>query len=84
LAACICGRAAKAVYCCAGWLCGTDKIRKAIESGALLKEIETSWAAGLNAFGEARRASLLYSPYLDASITLRGNTSAGITKGVIP
>lgn len=41
-------------------VCGTDKIRKAIESGASLKEIENSWADGLNDFGEARRAYLLY------------------------
>ena len=41
-------------------VCGTDKIRKAIESGASLKEIENSWADGLKDFAEARRAYLLY------------------------
>lgn len=41
-------------------VCGTDKIRKAIESGASLKEIEASWAAGLKGFAEARKPYLLY------------------------
>lgn len=39
---------------------GTDKIRKAIESGASLKEIEDSWSDGLNGFVEARKPYLLY------------------------
>jgi uncharacterized protein YbbC (DUF1343 family) len=39
---------------------GTDKIRKAIESGTPLKEIEASWADGLLAFKEIRRQNLLY------------------------
>ncbi|MBK9163761.1 MAG: DUF1343 domain-containing protein [Acidobacteria bacterium] len=39
---------------------GTDKIRKAIESGASLKDIEASWAADLKAFDEARKPFLLY------------------------
>ncbi len=39
---------------------GTDKIRKAIESGASLKEIEDSWSDGLNEFAEARKPYLLY------------------------
>ena len=39
---------------------GTDKIRKAIESGASLKEIEASWAADLKGFDEARKPYLLY------------------------
>lgn len=39
---------------------GTDKIRKAIESGASLKDIEASWAAGLKDFAEARKPYLLY------------------------
>lgn len=39
---------------------GTDTIRKAIESGASLKEIEDSWADGLNGFAEARKPYLLY------------------------
>ena len=41
-------------------VCGTDKIRKAIESGAPLKDIEASWAADLKAFDEARKPYLLY------------------------
>jgi uncharacterized protein YbbC (DUF1343 family) len=39
---------------------GTDRIRKAIESGASLKEIEDSWAAGLKEFSEIRKSYLLY------------------------
>jgi len=39
---------------------GTDTIRKAIESGASLKEIEDSWSDGLNEFAEARKPYLLY------------------------
>jgi uncharacterized protein YbbC (DUF1343 family) len=41
-------------------VCGTDKIRKAIESGTPLKEIENSWAEGLADFTEARKPYLLY------------------------
>lgn len=41
-------------------VCGTDKIRKAIESGMPLSELEASWADGLRAFGEARKPYLLY------------------------
>ena len=41
-------------------VCGTDKIRKAIESGVSLKEIEDAWAEGLNEFGEIRKSHLLY------------------------
>jgi uncharacterized protein YbbC (DUF1343 family) len=41
-------------------VCGTDKIRKAIESGSPLKEIEESWAKGLKAFAEARTSYLMY------------------------
>lgn len=41
-------------------VCGTDKIRKAIESGVGLREIEDSWAAGLNEFAAIRKEFLLY------------------------
>lgn len=41
-------------------ICGTDKIRKAIESGVALKEIEADWAKGLTEFGEARSSYLIY------------------------
>ena len=41
-------------------VCGTDKIRKAIENGAALGEIESSWSAGLGNFAEARKPYLLY------------------------
>ena len=41
-------------------VCGTDKIRKAIESGVSLAEIEADWAAGLAEFGEARKPYLIY------------------------
>lgn len=41
-------------------VCGTDKIRKAIESDAPLKDIEASWTAGLEDFAEARKPYLLY------------------------
>lgn len=41
-------------------VCGTDKIRQAIESAMPLKDIEASWAASLNDFAEARRPFLLY------------------------
>lgn len=39
---------------------GTDRIRKQIESGVSLKEIEDSWAEGLNAFAVNRKLHLLY------------------------
>ncbi|MGH9949745.1 MAG: exo-beta-N-acetylmuramidase NamZ family protein [Pyrinomonadaceae bacterium] len=41
-------------------VCGTDKIRKQIESGISLKEIEADWAVGLKQFSEARTPYLLY------------------------
>ena len=41
-------------------VCGTDKIRKQIEGGVSLAEIEADWADGLRAFGEARAPYLLY------------------------
>lgn len=41
-------------------ICGTDKIRKAIEAGASLKEIEESWVVGLNEFSEVRLSFVLY------------------------
>lgn len=39
---------------------GTDKIRKAIEGGVALNEIEADWAEGLALFGEMRKSFLLY------------------------
>jgi uncharacterized protein YbbC (DUF1343 family) len=39
---------------------GTDTIRKAIEAGASLKEIEDSWADGLADFNRTRDPFLLY------------------------
>ena len=39
---------------------GTDKIRKAIETGSSLKEIEDSWAEGLKDFEKIRREFLMY------------------------
>jgi uncharacterized protein YbbC (DUF1343 family) len=41
-------------------VCGTDKIRKQIENGVSLKEIEADWADGLAAFREARKPYLMY------------------------
>ena len=41
-------------------VCGTDKIRKAIESGVSLKSIEESWATGLAEFNAAREPYLIY------------------------
>jgi uncharacterized protein YbbC (DUF1343 family) len=41
-------------------VCGTDKIRTAIEAGAALKDIEDSWAAGLSGFAKDRQPFLLY------------------------
>ncbi len=39
---------------------GTDRLRKAIEGGDSLEEIERSWRNGLEGFREARRRYLLY------------------------
>jgi uncharacterized protein YbbC (DUF1343 family) len=41
-------------------VCGTDKIRKAIETGVSLKEIEDSWEPGLKDFAKAREPYILY------------------------
>jgi len=41
-------------------VCGTDKIRKAIESGASLEEIERSWHQGLKEFMGIREGYLIY------------------------
>jgi len=41
-------------------VCGTDKIRKAIESGGSVEDIRDSWNAGLREFGEIRAKYLLY------------------------
>jgi uncharacterized protein YbbC (DUF1343 family) len=41
-------------------VCGTDKIRKQIESGVSLAEIEADWAAGEAEFTSARAPFLLY------------------------
>lgn len=41
-------------------VCGTDKIRRAIEKGVPLREIEASWADGLKEFAETRNSHLLY------------------------
>ena len=41
-------------------VCGTDKIRKAIEAGVDLLEIHDSWQEGLRSFTEMRGAYLLY------------------------
>lgn len=41
-------------------VCGTDKIRRQIEGGVALNEIESDWAEGLAAFGEIRKQFLLY------------------------
>ena len=41
-------------------VCGTDKIRKAIESGILLAQIEDSWAAALSEFRKTRMNYLIY------------------------
>jgi len=42
-------------------LAGTDKLRKQIDAGAPLDEIEASWRADLSAFMNKREAYLLYS-----------------------
>ncbi|MEQ1605510.1 MAG: DUF1343 domain-containing protein [Pyrinomonadaceae bacterium] len=39
---------------------GTDKIRKQIEAGIALSEIEAGWVEGLSRFGEIRKPHLLY------------------------
>jgi uncharacterized protein YbbC (DUF1343 family) len=41
-------------------ICGTDRIRKAIELGATLKEITGKWESSLEEFDEIRRTYLLY------------------------
>jgi len=41
-------------------VCGTDKIRKAIESGAQINEIRSGWKIGLEAFEQVRRKYLIY------------------------
>lgn len=41
-------------------VCGTDKIRKQIETGVAVNEIESDWADGLVNFGEIRKPFLLY------------------------
>jgi uncharacterized protein YbbC (DUF1343 family) len=41
-------------------VCGTDKIRKAIEAGVALSEIESAWADDLKAFADAGKPFLLY------------------------
>jgi uncharacterized protein YbbC (DUF1343 family) len=41
-------------------VCGTDKIRKQIESGVSLEEIGNGWKDGLAAFNAARSSYLLY------------------------
>lgn len=41
-------------------VCGSDKIRKAIETGGPIEEIEQSWQKGLSEFKVIRRNYLLY------------------------
>ena len=41
-------------------VCGTDKIRKAIEAGVELSKIEADWADGLDNFRRARQPFLIY------------------------
>ena len=41
-------------------ICGTDKIRKQIEGGVALNEIESDWATELHAFKKLREKYLLY------------------------
>ena len=41
-------------------VCGTDKIRLALESGASVRDIEADWRPRLNEFIEARKPYLLY------------------------
>ena len=42
-------------------LCGTDRVRQAIESSSPVKKLETSWAAGLREFSRQRKPFLLYN-----------------------
>jgi uncharacterized protein YbbC (DUF1343 family) len=41
-------------------ICGTDKIRKQLESGVSIKGIEADWTKGLEEFRKARKPFLLY------------------------
>lgn len=41
-------------------VCGSDKIRRAIETGTSVKQIEESWSEGLANFAELRKPYLLY------------------------
>ena len=41
-------------------ICGTDKVRKQIEHGTSVKEIEESWITGLEVFGKTRQSFLIY------------------------
>jgi len=41
-------------------VCGTDKIRKQIEAGVSLSEIEVGWTSGLASFREARKPYMIY------------------------
>ena len=41
-------------------ICGTDRIRRAIEAGTPLPRMEASWRGDLAAFARARRPYLLY------------------------
>ena len=41
-------------------VCGTDKIRNAIEAGLSIREIEGSWVEGLKTFADVRSRYLLY------------------------
>ena len=41
-------------------ICGTDEIRKQIEGGLALNEIESGWVDGLATFGEMRKPYLVY------------------------
>lgn len=41
-------------------VCGTNRIRMAIETGVSLRDIQDSWAKGLKEFTEERRQFLLY------------------------
>ena len=41
-------------------VCGTDRVRKAIEAGSNLAELEAGWQSQLTEFIDLRRSSLLY------------------------
>ncbi|MEP6850499.1 MAG: DUF1343 domain-containing protein [Acidobacteriota bacterium] len=41
-------------------ICGTDKIRKQIEAGTPIREIEADWADGLKDFRDVRKPFLIY------------------------